>query len=85
MFEKSSRRALGFLRSFVSGKIRIGNDETVLVVRRVVFVFNVVVSHLRLPEKEGLIQILRETLTVRYSWWIHKVGESIRTSHSNGG
>ena len=79
--------ALGFLRSFVGGKIRVGNDETMLVVRHVVFVFifDVVVGHLRSPEEEGLIQILRETLTVSYSRWIHKVGESIRTSDSNGG
>ena len=66
-------------------KIRVGNDETVLVVRSVVFVFDVVVSHLRSPEEEGLIQILRETLMVSYSWWIREVGKSIRTSYSNGG
>ena len=77
-------KALGFLRSFVGGKIRVGSDETVLVVRRVVFVFDDVVGHLRSPKKEGLIQILRETLTVSYSRWICKVGESIRTSDLNG-
>ena len=43
------------------------------------------VGHLRLSEEEGLIQILRETLTVSYSRWIREVRESIRTSDSNGG
>ena len=73
------------MRSFVGRKIRVGNDETVLVVRRVVFVFDAVVGHLRSPEEERLIQILRETLMVSYSRWIRKVGESIRTSDLNGG
>ena len=76
---------LGFLRSFVSGKIRVGNDETVLVVRRVIFVFDAIVDHLRSPEEEGLIHILRETLIVSYSRWIHEARESIRTSDLNGG
>ena len=56
-----------------------------LVVRRAIFVFDAVVGHLRSPEDEGLIQILRETLTVSYSRWIREVGESIRTSDLNGG
>ena len=56
-----------------------------LVVRRVVFVSDAVVSHLSLLEEEGLIQILRETLTISYSRWIREVGKSIRTSDSNGG
>ena len=87
MFEKSSSRgeALGFLRSFVDGKIRVGNDEMVLVIRRVVFVFDAVVGHLRSPKEEGFIQILREKLTVSYSRWIREVGESIRTFDSKGG
>ena len=72
-------KALGFLRYFV------GNDETVLVVPRVVFFFDAVVDHLRSSEEEGLIQILREMLTVSYSRWICEAGESIRTSDSNGG
>ena len=76
--------ALGFLRSFIGGKIRVGNDEIVLVVQRVVFVFDVVVGLLRSSEEEGLIHILRETLTVSFSRWIHKVRESIRTFNSNG-
>ena len=45
--------ALGFLRSFIGWKIRVGNDETVLVVQRIVFVFDAVVDHLRLAEEEG--------------------------------
>ena len=77
--------ALGFLRSFVGGKIRVGNNEMVLVVQRVVFVFDAIVGHLRSSKAEGLIQILRETLTVSYNRWIRKVGESIKTSDSNGG
>ena len=77
--------ALGFLRSFVCGRIRVENDETVLVFRCIVFVFDVVFGHLRSPEEEGLIQVLRETLMVSYSRWIRKAGESIRTSDSNGG
>ena len=56
-----------------------------LVVRRVVFVFDDVDGHLRSPEEERLIQILRETLMVSYSLWIREVGESIRTSDLNGG
>ena len=70
--------------TLIGGKIRVGNDETVLVVRCVVFVFDANVDHLRLPEEEGLIQILRETLPISYNRWIHKVGESFRTSDSNG-
>ena len=68
----------------IGGKIRVKNDETVLVVQRVIFVFDADVGHLRSPEEEGLIQILRETLTVSYSRWIREVGESFKTSNSNG-
>ena len=56
-----------------------------MVVRRVVFVFVAVDGHLRSPEEDGLIHILRETLTVSYNRWIREVGESIRTSNLNGG
>ena len=65
-------------------KIRVENDETMLVVRRAVFVFDADVDHLRSQEEEGLIQILRETLTVSYSRWIREVRESFRTSDSKG-